>query len=241
MQPNLAKSALLAAIPLFLGACAAEPMVVSTQSGPPEHTVTVSGSASADVMPDEACVELTLVARDATMSAAHSALVASDDALLAELRARQGLAVEPGAPSYAAEYDNDASGHSHVARYAASTQVNVRTRDFTQVPDVIGRASSRGLERVGVVYYSTQIAGKKAAVRTEALEAAQQKALAMSAALGVHLGEVVTIVEGQSSGNGPVGGNSYMERAAADKTPDAPAPPGSIPLSSTVTVVYRLH
>lgn len=77
----------------------------------------------------------------------------------------------------------------------------MHTRDFTQVPDVIGRASARGLERVGVVYYSTQIGGKKATVRTEALEAAQQKALAMSAALGA----------------------------------------GSIPLSTTVTVVYRLH
>lgn len=241
MLPNRAKLALIAVPLLLLPACAEQPLLVATQSGPPEHTISVSGSANVDVMPDEACVELTLVARDATMIAAHTALVASNDALLAELRQRPALAVEPGAPSYAAEYENDASGHSHVARYAASTQVNVRTRDFTQVADVIGRASSRGLERVGVVYYSTTIAGKKAAVRTEALEAAQQKALAMAAALGVHLGEVVTIVEGDSRGNGAVGGNSYMERASVDKTPDSPAPPGSIPLSTTVSVVYRLR
>lgn len=241
MQRILAKLASSTAAFLLLPACAAQPMLVSTQSGPPEHTITVSGSASFDVMPDEACVELTLASRDATMAGAHAALVASNDALVAELRQRPGLAVEQGAPSYAPEYDNDGSGHSHVARYVASTQVNVRTRDFTQVPDVIGRSSARGLERVGVVYYSTQIAAKKTAVRTEALEAAQQKALAMSAALGVHLGEVVTIVEGDSRGNGSVGSNSYLERAAVDKTPDAPAPPGSIPLSTTVTVVYRLH
>jgi uncharacterized protein YggE len=241
MLPKPPRFLLSAALLLLLSACATEPLLLSTQSGPPEHTITVNGSASSDVMPDEACVELTLTARDATMAGAHAALVANNDALVAELRGRPGLAVEPGAPSYGAEYENDGSGHSHVARYFASTQVNVRTRDFTQVPDVIGRAAARGLERVGVVYYSTQIAGKKAAVRTEALEAAQQKALAMSAALGVHLGEVVTIVEGGSSGNGSVGGNSYLERAAVDKTPDAPAPPGSIPLSTAVTVVYRLH
>lgn len=216
-------------------------MLVSAQSGPPEHTITVSGSASMDVMPDEACVELTLAARDASMGAAHAALVASNDALVAELRQRPGLAVEQGAPSYSPEYENDASGRSHIARYVAMTQVNVRTRDFAQVPDVIARASPRGLERVGVVYYSTQIAGKKSAVRTDALEAAQQKAMAMSAALGVRLGDVVTIVEGDSRGNGAVGSNSYLERAAVDKTPEAPAPPGSIPLSATVSVVYRLR
>jgi len=240
MQPIFARSALFAVALPLLAACA-EPLVVAAQSGPAEHTITVSGSASLDVMPDEACVELTLAARDATMGAAHAALVASNDALVAELRQRPGLAVEQGAPSYAPEYDNDPSGHAHVARYVASTQVNVRTREFTQVPDVIARASGRGLDRVNVVYYSTQIAGKKATVRTEALEAAQQKAMTMSAALGVHLGDVVTIVEGENRGNAPVGSNSYLERAAVDKTSEAPAPPGSIPLTSTVTVVYRLH
>ena len=56
----------------------------------------------------------------------------------------------------------------------------MRTRDFAQIPDVIGRASARGLDRVNVVFYSTQVVSKKAEVRAHALEAAHEKARAAS-------------------------------------------------------------
>jgi uncharacterized protein YggE len=216
-------------------------MAPAAQSLPAEHTITVGGSASLDLVPDEACIELTLAAHDASMPAAHTALVASNGALLAELRQTPGLVVEQGATTYAPEYESDPAGRSHIARYEASTDVNVRTRDFPRIPDVIGRAAARGLERVNVVYYSTQIVAKKAEVRAQALEAANQKARAMTGVLGVSLGEVVTILEGESRANTATGSSSYLERGAVDKTPAAPAPPGAIPLSTSVTVVYRLR
>jgi uncharacterized protein YggE len=233
----------LALVPpaLALVSACSGPTYLTAQSVPPEHTITVGGSASLDIVPDEACVELTLAARDASMPPAHATLVASNGALLAELRQRQGLVVEQGAESYATEYDTDPGGRSHLARYVASIQVNVRTRDFAQIPDVIGRASPRGLERVAVVYYSTQIVARKAEVRAHALEAAQEKARAMTAALGVSLGDVVTIVEGEGHTNASVGVGNYLERGAVDKTSDTPAPPGSIPLSMNVSVVYKLR
>jgi uncharacterized protein YggE len=78
---------------------------------------------------------------------------------------------------------------------------------------------------------------RKAVVRVRALEAAREKARAMTEALG----DVVTIVEGDSHTNAAVGVGSYLERSAVDKAPDAPAPPGAIPLSTSVTVVYRLR
>lgn len=225
----------------LLAGCATPGTYVSTGTSPPEHTITVSGSANADLVPDEACVELTLAARDASMPAAHATLMANDTALLGELRARPGLAVEQGAPTYAPEYDNDAGGRTHLARYVATSQVNVRTRDFAQIPDVIGRAATRGLERVSVVYYATTIVAKKTEVRASALTAAHQKAVAMSGTLGVGLGDVVTIVEGDSHTASSVSTSNYLERGAVDKAPDTPAPPGSIPLSVSVTVVYRLR
>jgi uncharacterized protein YggE len=238
VSPLVLRAFLLPACSL-LAACA--PTYLSPQSVPPEHTISVGGSASLDVLPDEACVELTVTARDAAMLAAHSALVGYTGALLADLRQRPGLVVEEGAVSYGAEYDSDSGGRSHLARYVASAQVNVRTRDFAQIADVIGRAAPRGLERVGVVYYSSQIVSKKAEVRAHALEAARDKARAMTAALGVSLGDVVTIVEGESHTNASVGTGNYLERGAVDKASDAPAPPGAIPLSVSVAVVYRLR
>jgi uncharacterized protein YggE len=236
---TIARLGSLLPVPWVLGACG--PTYLPPPSNPAEHTITVGGSASVDLVPDEACVELTLAARDASMPIAHAALVAGNAALLAELRQRPGLVVEQGAESYAPEYDVDAAGRSHLARHVASTQVNVRTRDFAQIPDVIGRASARGLERVGVVFYSTAVVARKAEVRTRALDAAREKARAMTATLGVSLGEVVTIQEGDSHASASVGAASYLERSAVDKAPDVPAPPGAIPLSTSVTVVYRLR
>src|SRR5580704_5808768 len=109
----------LALRPFLLPACsllaACAPTYLSPQSIPAEHTISVGGSASLDVVPDEACVELTVTARDAAMLAAHTALVGNTSALLADLRQRPGLVVEEGAVSYGAEYDSDSGGRSHLA------------------------------------------------------------------------------------------------------------------------------
>jgi uncharacterized protein YggE len=213
---------------------------VTAHSLPTERTVTVGGTASVDVVPDEACVELTLTTRDAAMPAAHASLASASAELSKELQSQSGLVVERGAVSYSPEYDVE-SGRSHLARYAASNQINVRLRDFARIPDVIGRAAHHELDRVSVVYYSTTIAAKKAEVRAHALEAANDKARAMTSALGVSLGDVVTVVEGEGHANGGTGSNSYLERASVDRASDIPAPPGAVPLSVSVNVVYRLR
>ncbi len=224
---------------LLLSLSSAACAVPSYVTPPPtaQHTITVGGSASVDLVPDEACVEMTLVAHDASMPAAHTALLANDGALVAELRQRPSLVVERGAPSYAPEYDPG----GRLARYSASSQVNVRTHDFSQIPDVVGRAATHSLERVNIVYYSTQVVAKRAEVRTSAIQAARQKAHAMTDALGVQLGDVFSIVEGDSHSSSSVGTNNYLERGAVDKASDTPAPPGSIPLTVNVMVVYRLR
>jgi len=213
---------------------------VTAPTVPAEHTITVGGSASIDVVPDEACVELTLTTRDASMPAAHSSLAAASAELSKELQSQSGLVVERGTVSYSPEYDVE-SGRSRLARYAASNQVNVRLRDFARIPEVIGRAAAHSLDRVSVVYYSTTIAAKKAEVRTHALEAANAKAKAMTSALGVGLGDVITVVEGDGRANGSTGAGSYLERASVDRASDVPAPPGAVPLAVSVNVVYRLR
>lgn len=213
---------------------------VTAHAVPPERTVTVGGSASVDVVPDEACVELTLTTRDASMPVAHSALASASAELSKELQSQSGLVVERGAVTYSPEYDVE-GGRSRLARYATSNQINVRLRDFARIPDVIGRAAHHELDRVSVVYYSTTIAAKKSEVRTRALEAANEKARAMTSALGVSLGDVVTVVEGEGHANGSTGANSYLERASVDRASDVPAPPNAVPLSMSVNVVYRLR
>ncbi len=225
----------------LVGCGSAAPTYVTAHAAPTERTITVSGTARVELVPDEACIELTLASRDASMPTAHARLSAGLTALLAELRVDQALRVEQGAVRYAPNYESDGLGRSHLVGHVASAQVNVRTRDFARIPDVVGRAAARGLDRVDVVFYATDLVARKAAVRTQALEAARAKAGAMADTLGVALGDVVTISEGESSTNARIEVANYAAHAVTDSVAGAPAPPGSIPLTMSVSVVYRLR
>jgi len=217
------------------------PTYVTAEAAPRDRTITVGGSARLELLPDEACIEMIIVARDVAMPKAHARLQEGVTPLLAELRASAGLVVEQGPVRYAPEYESDGhGGPSRLVRHAATAQINVRTKDFARIPDVVGRAAARGLDRVEVVFYSTAMVASKADLRKRALEAAHDKAKAMAETLGVTLGEVVTITEGDARTSSSVGAGNYLDRGAVDAAPDAPAPPGAIPLFTNVGVVYRV-
>ncbi|MFO0546921.1 MAG: SIMPL domain-containing protein [Polyangiaceae bacterium] len=233
----------VAALSVFATACSTQqpsPTYISSQAAPTERTITVSGAARLEITPNEACIELTIAARDPAMSRAHARLLEDVEPLVAELSKVDGLVVERGAIRYQPENQADEHGMSHLVGYLATAQINVRTQRFERIPDVVGRASSRGLDQVNVVFYSTDIVAKKSEVRAQALAAANEKARAMAEALGVSLGEVVTITEGDVRASSGVSTFSYLERGNVDAGPDTPAPPGSLPLVSTVGVVYRV-
>lgn len=220
--------------------CGTTRLVAPAKSGVDENTITVLGTGRDELVPDEACVELTLAVRDASMSTAHEKLAADDAALVEELKRVPGLVVEESATRYEPEYESDGAGHMKLARHMASVQINVRTHEFGRIPDVLGSAATRSLDRADVVYYSTDVVARKAAVRAKALEAARDKARAMAKTLGVDLAEVVTITEGDASSAAQVGITAYLDRGRADAAPDVPPPPGAIPLSVSVNVVFRL-
>ncbi|MFO0614892.1 MAG: SIMPL domain-containing protein [Polyangiaceae bacterium] len=205
-----------------------------------EHTITVEGTARIEVAPDEACVEITLAARDPAMGAAHRRVSASTEAVAAALGKRGDVIVERGATRYMPQYQTDLAGRTTLTGHLATVQLNVRTKNFGAIPEIVGAASENDLDRVDVVFYSTDIASKKEAVRADALAAARTKAERMAESLHVSLGGVASIAEGGTAMNSSVSFNNYLDRANADQAPDAPAPPGSIPLFMTVKVVYLL-
>ncbi len=217
------------------------PTFISSDVAPRDRTITVGGTAKSELVPDEACIEMTLIARDGAMSKAHARLYESLTPALAELRATSGLIVEEGPIRYNPEYETDGhAGPPRLVRHAATAQVNVRTKDFGRIPEVVGRLAARGLDRVEVVFYATDMAAARADLRKRALEATHTKAKAMAETLGAELGEVITITEGDASMGRSIGTANYLDRGGVDAAPDAPAPPGAIPLFTTVGVVYRV-
>ncbi len=242
MKLELGTLAALFAASFSLGGCAgATPVVLAADGKPVEHTLSVVGSARVEVVPDEACIELTLAARDPSMAAAHAELDRDRGIVSAGLRQDRELVVEDGTIRYEPEYESDGAGRSRLARYVAAVQINVRTKSFARIAEVIARGAEHGLDRVNVVYYANDMVARRAEVRARAVEAAKEKARAMAAGLDIALGDVVSVAEGDAQMFASTGPASYLGRGTVDSAPDVPAPPGSIPLSMNVNVVYRLR
>jgi uncharacterized protein YggE len=217
----------------------AAPAVVDAAA--PTRSLRVVGTARVDLVPDEACVELTFAARDPAMTKAHATLSTHVTAFERSLDPKSGLRLEQGATRYQAEYGSYESGR-RLSGYYASQQLNVRTKDFDRIPEVVGLAAAHGLEAVQVVYYDTSMVERKVALREAAIRAAREKAEAMAAAFGVRLGAVRTVLEGGGSSGGGFGAN-VNAYAASPEVDDVSAPkaPGSIPLTLSVEVEYDLQ
>ncbi|MFT5352951.1 MAG: hypothetical protein ACI9KE_000148 [Polyangiales bacterium] len=231
---------------IFLVACGAPATTyVTAGAGPTSRSVSVTGTVRIELAPDEACIELTLSARNEAISASHRELMADVSALLEALSDDDALRVERGAIRYSPTYNNTRSGDPRrIVGHVATAQINVRTQDFERIPDVVAQAATRGLDRVDVVFYSTELIAQKAALRRQALEVAHDKANEMATVLGTSIGEVMSIREGGASTNAPsalanIRVNEVVPRAP-DFTPSLPPQPGSIPLSISVDVVYAL-
>jgi uncharacterized protein len=207
----------------------------------PVRSLSVVGTARVDLVPDEACVELTFAARDPAMTKAHAALSADVTAFERSVDSKSKLRLERGATRYQAEYASIDSGR-RLSGYYASQQLNVRTKDFDLIPEVVGLAAAHGLDAVQVVYYDTAMVERKVELREAAIRAARQKAEAMAVAFGVRLGAVRTVREGGGSTGGGFGANinAYAAGPEVDDV-SAPTAPGSIPLTLSVEVEFDLQ
>ena len=217
---------------------------VSTADAPPARSIAVSGTARIDLVPDESCIELTLVAHHSAIDTSHRELMRNVDSLLEALGEDDALNVERGSIRYAPFYEETHHHGQHsrsIAGHAASAQINVRTQDFERIPAVVAQATTRGLERVDVVFYSTELVARKAALRRQALEAAHDKAGDMADTLGTSIGEVISIREAGASTGSQITMVNYVATPPTGSMPSQPPQPGSIPLTISVDIVYGLE
>lgn len=226
----------------FLVACGAPANhYVTANSPPPARNVSVTGTARIDLVPNESCVELTLSARNIAIDAAHGELMRHVDLLIETLDDVDDLSVERGAIRYSPYYEDHHTSRARIiAGHAATAQINVRTQDFERIPDIITHAATRGLERVNVQFYSTELVEQKAALLRLALQAARDKAGDMAETLGTSVGAVVSIRETAASMHNRPALANMVVAAPTGSAPALPPQPGSIPLSISVDVVYDL-
>jgi uncharacterized protein YggE len=204
-------------------------------SEPRRRALTVTGTATLDVVPDCLDVSMSLVTKADRPKKA-----------MAELRVRQEVLVKALLGAGVAPADIKISGMTvnethepstgRVNGYEASLGVVASTKKLELVGDVMEAASGAGTQNMTTSYRVTDLLTYKKKVRQMALLAAKEKASDTAAALSTKLGHVADVSESAGEWNPGAFGNAYV----ANPSGSAQMGPMLQPLTLSVNVVYEL-
>ncbi len=192
--------ALLAVIVLLGGTLLANPAAAQADSG---GTITVPGFGEAFGAPDVASVTLGVETRNQDLAAGMSD---ADSAITAIIEAIRALGVE-AADIQTVEfsvwseetYGPDGPMLDAPRIYRTTNIVRITVRDTAQVQAVIDAGVTAGANRIhGVSFGLDNPAALEADARVMALADARERAEQIAAAIGVTLGDVVSVTEGGS-------------------------------------------
>lgn len=205
------------------------------------RTISVAGTGTATVTPDQATIQLGARAQRETGSEALAALGENSTALI---NALEGLGIEPtDIRTTDISLYPTTNRQGKINGYEASTSVSVLIKDLDSVGDVVdGVAALVGddLTMSGIYFSVSDTDAAMAEARADAVAEARAHADQYAAAAGIAVGDVVTISESSVTPYVPV----MYERAASDEDtaagPSVAIAPGESELSVTVSIVYEI-
>jgi uncharacterized protein YggE len=208
---------------------------------PPEHKVTVIGTATIKVAPDQMLWNAQVSINDATLAAAKTRHDASLSAALAYLKSLGDAIKDLQTGGIRFDHQTYFPPLADKSKpFTCSTQVTFTLTDFNQYgPICDALAKLDGVEVQGIDYaYSKQSDVRRQALQ-QALENAHDKAGDLATTANCALGAPLEIVEGGGEGPQPLMMNA-MARANS-YSGGTPAPvAGQIEINGVVTATYEL-
>jgi uncharacterized protein YggE len=221
----------------------------------PARSLQVSGSASINVVPDRAAIQLGIVSNAASAEESQAANLQSSQAVIGAIKA---LGIEPkdivtdGYDLTLVYADNE---QMKVKGYRTTMMIVVTLRDPSKTRDVLVAATRAGANTVGNVEFSTtELRKYRDEARTLALQAAKEKAELLTSTVGASTGCVLSINEGSQYGysswyynsGAPMGQNvlqnaESLPSAIMDQPDDSPISLGQIAVSAEVSVTFALR
>lgn len=222
----------------------AQPVAREGTAEPVVPVLSVQGSGSSRVDPDEATVRLGVLAQTPTAQAAMQQVNQTANAILAAVR-KLGIAdkdIQTSelnlSPVYA-QPPQDRGGEPRISGYQASNVVSIRLTKMDQVGPAVDAGLGAGANRLDGVSFGLQ---NDEAARADALAkaavSARTKAAALAKALNVRLAEIVEAVEGGVTVFTPVRSRMAMEAMAADSTAVSA---GQVGVDASLTLRYRIE
>ncbi len=229
-----------------------------TQDAPSSQvprTVTVTGEAEVRVVPDEVILTLGIETWDKDLARAKG----QNDGIVAQVLA---LAGEHGVPaehvqtdyvSIDPRYRDGYYEERDFIGYFVRKNVVITLRDLAKFEPLLSDALEAGVNYVhGVEFRTTELREHRDEARALAIQAAREKAVALSGALAEEVGQPLVIEEQQagwwSSYNAWWGGhwgggmsqNVIQELGGASYLADSAVAPGQIKVNARVTVTFQL-
>jgi len=230
----------LAALPL-----AATAQDTEARGEPLVPVLSVQGTGSARVTPDEATVRLGILAQAPTAQAAMQEANQSANAILAAIR-KLGVPAEAIQtselnlnPVYA-QLPQDSGGEPRIAGYQASNIVSVRLEKLDLVGPVVDAGLAAGANRLdGVLFGLRDDTAARADALSRAAASARAKAATLAKALNLRLAEIVEVVEGGVTVFTPL--RSTRMAMEASMSADTPVSAGQVGIDASLTLRYRIE
>lgn len=235
---SLMSRRLLAGSVALVAAAILTASVARAQAQMIDKVITVTGEATASVVPDLAMIRGGVTTQGKTAKEASDANAKEMTAVIDALKAA-GIAerdIQTTRLSIYPQQDPNKAGKARIIGFQASNQVNVKLRDINKIADALDRMISAGANEISGVSFSVSDPSKALdAARKDAVADAKRKAEIYATAAGVGLGRAVVI---QEEGTPALFQPRPMAMRAAAAAP--PVSPGEETLRISVTIGYEL-
>jgi uncharacterized protein YggE len=217
--------------------------------------ITVRGDADVRVPPDQVVLTLGVETQHRELAQAKSQNDEAVRALLAVAEAYEIPARHVHTDFFAVNpvYENEYSPRRVLAGYQVLKSVVITLSDVSRFEDLLSDALESGANHVhNVEFRTTELREHRDAARALAIQAAREKAQALTAELGLAIGEPRTIIEeysgwysaynswwGYRSGGG-MSQNVVQQVGSASYEPDSTVAPGQIAVNARVSVSFEI-
>lgn len=135
------------------------------------------------------------------------------------------------------KYSYDKEGNSQITGYSGSVNLRVKVKDLLLLSKIIEGVTLAGANEIYGISYEIDNPDKfQEQARRIAIENAKQQAKKLAQDLGIRLGKITNIVEGNSSDNNrfylPVTGGGDLQKSVSIE-------PGTQTITSTVTLYFE--
>jgi hypothetical protein len=203
-------------------------------------TITVSGEALISVEPDQAEIDIGVVAEAKTAAQAAKDNAAKLAAVIAEVKKiiKPGEQTKTIGYSVTPTYRYPKDGKPEIVGYTATNIVQVKMASIADVGRLIDAATSVGANRIQRLVFTLkdQDAAQRDALRNATVKA-KQKAEDVAKALGVKLVRVMSVAENERSVQ-PLARADFV--GTAQRQAPTPIESGSVEVRSSVTLIAEV-